>query len=94
MVKLQWVQENENKGGDSFTCLHHPPTSTQHIGGRRCRQASNTSRMTTVGCICFAYAACGVDIRPNTVVTVKEDGVGIVNGDDIDGFETCVAEID
>jgi len=33
--------------------------------------------------------ACGVDIRPNTIVTVDADTVGIVRGDDIDGFETC-----
>jgi len=32
--------------------------------------------------------ACGVDIRPNTLVQINED-VGIINGDDIAGFETC-----
>eukprot|EP00486_Rosalina_sp_Unknown_P001205 CAMPEP_0201565262 /NCGR_PEP_ID=MMETSP0190_2-20130828/4248_1 /ASSEMBLY_ACC=CAM_ASM_000263 /TAXON_ID=37353 /ORGANISM="Rosalina sp." /LENGTH=712 /DNA_ID=CAMNT_0047982553 /DNA_START=729 /DNA_END=2869 /DNA_ORIENTATION=- len=32
--------------------------------------------------------ACGVDIRPNTIVNINED-IGIINGDNIVGFETC-----
>jgi len=33
--------------------------------------------------------ACGVDIRPNTLVSFNDDVDGIINGDDIVGFETC-----
>ena len=32
--------------------------------------------------------ACGVDIRPNTIVNIDDD-IGIINGDDIIGFQTC-----
>ena len=35
--------------------------------------------------------ACGVDIRPNTIVTINED-VGIISGEDIVGFDTCYDE--
>ena len=37
--------------------------------------------------------ACGVDIRPDTLVEINDDN-GIVNGDDIIGFETCYDEIE
>ena len=36
--------------------------------------------------------ACGVDIRDDTIVNIVEDN-GIINGDDIVGFETCYDEI-
>merc|ERR1712130_1049858 len=32
--------------------------------------------------------ACGVDIRPNTMVTINQN-VGLLIGDDIVGFDTC-----
>jgi len=35
--------------------------------------------------------ACGVDIRENTMVNTDVDGVGIVNGHNIEGFDTCDA---
>ena len=37
--------------------------------------------------------ACGLDIRNDTVVSFDDDGVGIIRGDDINGFETCDDDI-
>ena len=37
--------------------------------------------------------ACGVDIRPNTMVDINNDN-GIINGDDIIGFQTCYDDDD